>query len=600
MFGIVTKSSSNYFILFNGIESFYIPNENNDINIFSIIKIDGSKPYPIDFYVKYENAFDFKNYLKNSGIERKIYLNSYTQITNSYINCSTYSNNIISLFSNEKSKVLLNMILLDNFDYNDIIYLSLKLNGMLYIFSSSGLLLSFLKSKIVGLLKDRVGYFKSLIISFIILFPILIIKADNFISLRIFVNYIVNFIFYKKMNSMERNCLTYSILLLNRNAINKEAFYIPLIIFLFLNFSHGCIQSFPKFIRKIITSSIVTLAMFPFIVKFNNSINLFNLFLNIAFLWLFKYQYLLIYPSLFYLKFPFIENILSLEYDFFTLDFIKYLNINLPPFNEHLIVFYFLFLLIFLAFKEINFKKIYSIGIVGIFSIITIQILPIENTFYNEVSFINVGQGDATYIRNNGKNYLIDTGGNIKDDLASNCLIPFLRKKKVYNLDAVFITHYDVDHYYALDSLKKHFLVNNVYDYNNISEYKNNNFIVYNINTNFNKNVEENSRSLVLNFFISNVGFLVMGDAPIEVEKEIIKNYVNIDASILKVGHHGSDTSSSYEFLKYINPSEAVISCGINNIYHHPNDRVIKDLDRLSIKIRRTDQEGTISYKFLR
>ena len=267
--------------------------------------------------------------------------------------------------------------------------------------------------------------------------------------------------------------------------------------------------------------------------------------------------------------------------------------------NIYLSIFYYLFLIIFIAYKEINFKRIYRVGLIGFTSILIINLMPITQTIFNEVSFINVGQGDATYIRYNNKNYLIDTGGNVKDDLATNCLIPFLRKKKVYYLDAVFITHYDTDHYYALDSLRKNFIVKSVYDYNNFTQY-NGNVIVYNLNSKFNEFVEENSRSLVYHFSISNFSFLIMGDATIEIEKNIINEFPNVKVDYLKVGHHGSNTSSSYEFLKSLSPKEAIISCGVNNIYHHPHEEVINNLNKLKIKIRRTDKEGTISYIFCR
>ena len=94
--------------------------------------------------------------------------------------------------------------------------------------------------------------------------------------------------------------------------------------------------------------------------------------------------------------------------------------------------------------------------------------------------------------------------------------------------------------------------------------------------------------------------FLFMADADKEVEKSIIEKYNLKDIDFLKVGHHGSNTSSSYEFLKKLSPKEAIISCGVNNIYHHPHEEVINNLNKLKIKIRRTDKEGTISYIFCR
>ena len=109
-------------------------------------------------------------------------------------------------------------------------------------------------------------------------------------------------------------------------------------------------------------------------------------------------------------------------------------------------------------------------------------------------------------------------------------------------------------------------------------------------------NVEENSRSLVLWFSLGGKKFLLMGDAPVEIEENIMSEYKDLDCDYLKVGHHGSDTSSSLEFLKYVSPKEAIISCGVDNMYGHPSDKVLQNLNTLKIKVRRTDLEGTIEY----
>ena len=88
-----------------------------------------------------------------------------------------------------------------------------------------------------------------------------------------------------------------------------------------------------------------------------------------------------------------------------------------------------------------------------------------------------------------------------------------------------------------------------------------------------------------------------MGDAPSWVEKKIIKDNKAIPCDILKVGHHGSDTSSSEEFIDYINPKTAIVSCGKNNKFGHPSKSVVSTLNKKGIQIRRTDLEGTIVYK---
>ena len=105
----------------------------------------------------------------------------------------------------------------------------------------------------------------------------------------------------------------------------------------------------------------------------------------------------------------------------------------------------------------------------------------------------------------------------------------------------------------------------------------------------------ENDNSSVIYFNYNNYKFLLMGDAGIEVEKDLIEKYNIKDIDILKVGHHGSRTSSSKEFVDEINPKYSIISVGKNNRYGHPNKEVLNILD--DSKIYRTDQDGSIMFR---
>ena len=86
-----------------------------------------------------------------------------------------------------------------------------------------------------------------------------------------------------------------------------------------------------------------------------------------------------------------------------------------------------------------------------------------------------------------------------------------------------------------------------------------------------------------------------MGDAGVEVEEDLLKKYNLKDIDVLKIGHHGSKTSSSKEFIDEINPRYSIISVGKNNRYGHPNDNVLDNLE--DSKIYRTDQDGSIIFK---
>ena len=105
----------------------------------------------------------------------------------------------------------------------------------------------------------------------------------------------------------------------------------------------------------------------------------------------------------------------------------------------------------------------------------------------------------------------------------------------------------------------------------------------------------ENDNSIVIYTELNDYKLLFMGDAGIEVEENLIKKYNLKDIDVLKVGHHGSKTSSSKEYIDEINPKYSIISVGKNNRYGHPNKEVIDNL--IDSKIYRTDQDGSIMFK---
>ena len=104
----------------------------------------------------------------------------------------------------------------------------------------------------------------------------------------------------------------------------------------------------------------------------------------------------------------------------------------------------------------------------------------------------------------------------------------------------------------------------------------------------------ENDNSSVIYIKLNNHKFLFMGDAGVEVEQDLIKKYNLQDIDVLKVGHHGSKTSSSELFVNKINPKYSIISVGKNNRYGHPNKEVLDNLNKS--KIYRTDQYGSIMF----
>ncbi|MEF2690839.1 MAG: ComEC/Rec2 family competence protein, partial [Bacilli bacterium] len=247
-----------------------------------------------------------------------------------------------------------------------------------------------------------------------------------------------------------------------------------------------------------------------------------------------------------------------------------------------------------------------------------------------EVTYIDVSQGDSTLISlpYNKGNILIDTGGIINYDketwkiknnsfsLATDKIIPYLKSKGIKKLDYLIVTHGDYDHMGEAVNLVNNFkveqIVFNCGEFNDlekelikvlekkkikyyscIKELNIDNSKLYFLQTKEYDN--ENDNSNVIYTELNGYKFIFMGDAGVDKEKDILDKYNLSNVDVLKVGHHGSKTSSSKEFIDEINPKYGVISVGKNNRYGHPNKEVLNNL--YNSKIYRTDQDGSIMFK---
>ena len=234
------------------------------------------------------------------------------------------------------------------------------------------------------------------------------------------------------------------------------------------------------------------------------------------------------------------------------------------------------------------------------------------------VHYIDVGQGDSILIQVNKKNLLIDSGP--KSD--KNKLFDYLSESRLDKLDYVIATHphedhignmsqviddYNVLNFYApkvqsttktfekmIDSLKAKNLKINVLKKgtDSIDLGENTNVTVFSPTKDSYEDL--NNYSPVIKIQYGKTSFLFTGDAQKDVEKEIITSNEDISSDVLKVGHHGSSTSTTKEFLNKVRPSIGVISVGSDNSYNHPNSDTIKRLKDNNVKIYRTDKDGTI------
>ncbi len=600
-YAIVIKKKDSYFIAFDGIEKIYVKSDDTSIDILDIVKLNGNfadyKGQPV-----LESGFDFKKYLQERGIERQIYVNSIERIFNFPFDACEFKNKIINQFESTSSKVLVKSLLFGEISYDDSLTKELRISGSFILIALSGLHISGLYSLIENLLAKFLKKEHEKIVTYILFIPWFLLNLFSITFIRIFISKTVHLIKEKKnlnLDTLETKSIVYLIILIfNKYALSELSMQIGMSISFLLYFSSTLLNRRRKIFRKLFSSLIVFLILIPFNLSINYSFNIFNISINLIISPIIKYILIVVFPSVFLLKFSFMESILNTFYDFLNLINIHTFNINGPFLNQYTLVLYFSLIIALIYLAEVGNIKAKVINYVLIFVFGFCHFVPFERFNSVEISFINIGQGDSALIRLKNENILIDTGGSIYRDLATENLIPYFRQNKIYKINKVYISHYDMDHYYALNSLKKYFLVDEVIDYNNFYEYESDEIYIQNLNKYKDVATDENSKSLVLYTKIYDYTFLFTGDAPKEIERAIINDNPNLNIDYLKVGHHGSNTSSLDEFIRLISPQEAIISCGVNNSYGHPNIEVLRTLEKYQIKIRRTDLEGTIKYKF--
>jgi competence protein ComEC len=244
-------------------------------------------------------------------------------------------------------------------------------------------------------------------------------------------------------------------------------------------------------------------------------------------------------------------------------------------------------------------------------------------------TMIDVGQGDAILLEfPNGRRLLIDAGSlTQKYDAGERTVVPFLKRQGILQLDYLLITHPHSDHIGGAVSVLKFFRVDTLLmatlspssretkDIIEIAEARHtgmkvvrsgnqiqidSNARVYVLypDTNHTAEKNQNNSSVILKVIYGNSSMMLVGDAEVPTEQRIIPQYGSfLSSNILKVGHHGSMTSSSEEFLKVVRPKIALISVGIHNKFRHPSPFTLWRMKSHSIEIKRTDERGAMMFE---
>lgn len=582
----------------------YQDKEFNNLSYGDKIKVKGTLITPSKN--TNQNTFNYQKYLYYKKIYYLVEATSINKIANNNNYLYTIKNTLYQKIDKLKSSNYIKTLLFCDNTLSKEIKESYRINGISHLFSVSGMHINFFVS-IIYLYLNKITYNKRIkylitnifIIAYLILFPSSSLLRSAVMSILYSINYLLKL----KIKKTDILLLTLGVsLLINPFIIYDLGYIYSYTITFFLVLSSSTLKKKNK-INKIIYISLLSfLVSIPITIYNSFEINIISILLNIILVPIIS---IIILPiTILTYIFPILDSILYLFTN--TLEtislFISKINITKIIFPKPSLLIIVLYYIIFLLSYQ-NKKYFY----LNIILLIIIYISPYLNSNFEVVMF-EVGEADCHLIKYpyNKNTILIDTGKN--EYKIKNEVIPYLKSIGIKKIDYLIITHGDEDHIGGSITSINNFQVKNVilnkgtftdlekeliknlnkkkipYQIN-INKINLSNHTIYLLNnTKYNN---ENDNSIITYFTYQKYKFLYMGDASINTEDNLLENYNLNNISILKVGHHGSNTSSSKDFISQINPSISLISVGKNNIYHHPNKEVINNLSKS--RIYRTD-----------
>ena len=588
------------------------------------IHIKGKLEKPAKNTVFY--LFNYKNYLLSKKILYTFKATSINNINSKIPLKYKIKNKIINHIEKYKSKSYLKAFVLgQENEIEENIKSSYRNNGISHLLAISGSQIITISYIILFILNKTIKNKKlSYIITlYILIFYMFITTFTPSIS-RATIFFVLTTIkkqFKLKVKTIYLLLLTLLILLnINPYYIYSLGFVLSFTVSFYIILSNKIINRCKSYYAKILVVSIISfISSMPIIINSFFKINLISPIINLFFVPLVS---LIIYPLTLITVFvkpldhQLYEIIKIMEKTSLKIENFSIFTISLSHMNFITIIIYYLIITIIIKiWKEKNKNYLWIL-------IVMTAIYKNINIFnsYPSITMIDVGQGDSLLIKlkNNKGNIVIDTGGEINNKSYSkikNITIPYLNAEGINNLNYLILTHGDYDHMGEAINLVNNFKVEKVIfncgPYNNLEkdlikalDKKKIKYYSCIKELNIDKNKlyfletkeydNENDNSNVIYTELDGYKFMFMGDASITTEKEILDKYNLTDIDVLKVGHHGSKTSSSKDFIDEINPKYSIISVGKNNRYGHPNKEALNNLK--NSKIYRTDEDGSVMF----
>ena len=608
--------------------TYYLTNKDEihlikQIHLGDKVRLEGEFSLPLT--KKDEYSFDYERYLKTKKIYYLFKIEKLSVISSSkniFLHIKEF------VINRCKDKYLKVFILGDKSSLDSSVVRTYQDLGISHLFAISGMHVSLLSTMLLKLLKrlkvkenNRLKIVSCILLFYLFLttFSVSILRAVLF-----FICFSFNKIYYTYIDSKNIFLLVAAIsLFINPFYIYDVAFIYSYSISFSLIVMANFINSFKSYFKSLFVTSLISfLVGIPTSLYFFNQLNFLSIIYNLFYVPFISY---IVFPlALISFLVPQVLKVFELSVSFleFTASTLSKITFSKLIFCSCNILIYFIYIILIIGILKLISSSNKRVVLIFILLLVFHYFIP---TLFdkNYLMMIDVGQGDSILIHSKGKNMLIDTGGietyqnksfksSNDSKVVINTTIPLLKKLGISKIDYLVLTHGDFDHAGEAINLIRNFNVDKIYlnqgKFNSLEkkiimnhkktfQIAENDLIklgrisLISLNKAFD---DENDSSTILLMYYKNIKILLTGDASVKSEKYILDTYDLGHVDILKLGHHGSKTSTGEALLKEIRPSLGLISCGKDNKFSHPHKVTIEKLKKYKVRYIRTDIEGSI------